>query len=69
MAADSPTGPGVMPAGTAGLKRHINITMEFSSPLGLSRLCLTSLVMVVKVSFAMEFASRLCLTSLIIPGL
>ena len=38
-------GPQV-PAGTAGLKRHT--VLQWSLPLGLSRLCLTSLVMVAK---------------------
>ena len=41
------------PAGTAGLKRHISITMEFSS-----RTISPSLVMVAKVSFDLERAGR-----------
>ena len=35
-------------AGTAGLKRHISITMELPQAVELSRLCLTSLVMLQK---------------------
>ena len=38
-----------LPAGTAGLKRHLRITMEFA--FGLFRLCLTPLVMKVRTGY------------------